>query len=70
MNAMQKDLQDVKTFLDISYQLFDKKLSTIEKAMITAQSHREQDHLKQKAIQLHKEYKQTLTAMENYIDTL
>lgn len=70
MNDLQKNLQEINTFLGISYQLFDEKLSAIEKAMMSAQSQEEQDYLKQKALQLHKEYKQTLTVMENYIDTL
>jgi hypothetical protein len=70
MNTIQKDLEEINTFLGISYQLFDKKLSAIERAMITVQSEEKRNHLQQKAIQLHKEYKQTLAAIENYIDTL
>lgn len=68
--AAQREIKDLNTLIQLSHSLFEKKITIIEKAMTLASSQQERDILKEKAITLYKEYKQSLKVMENYINEI
>ena len=68
LNTFQKDIDEALELIEISHQLFLRRLSAIEAQSLLEENPRKKDVFRKKALKLFSEYKNSLQVIEKFIE--